>query len=96
MIVLDPIPGQEQRNADVLLEAVDVPARHAVKMLGFVADNDRTPGGMLGLGVEVAFDECDQYQLMVEDFARAVAEGRQTDLAQSRHLTRILGAMVAA
>jgi len=33
---------------------------------------------------------------MVEDFASAVAEGRQTDLEQSRHLTRILGAMVAA
>jgi len=34
--------------------------------------------------------------LMVEDFVRAVAEGRQADLAESRHLTRILGAMVAA
>ena len=31
-----------------------------------------------------------------KDFARAIAESRQTDLAQSRHLTRILGAMVAA
>jgi hypothetical protein len=33
---------------------------------------------------------------MVEDFARAVVEGRQADLTQSRHLTHILGAMVAA
>jgi hypothetical protein len=44
----------------------------------------------------MSFAACDQYQLMVEDFARAVAEGRRSDLTQSRHLTRILGAMVAA
>ena len=75
---------------------LDVPFNPPPVTTGRWAHRDRTPGGMLGLGVEVAFDECDQYQLMVEDFARAVAEGRQTDLAQSRHLTRILGAMVAA
>ena len=36
------------RQADVRaeLEALPIPARHAVKMLGFVADNDATPGGM--------------------------------------------------
>jgi hypothetical protein len=51
---------------------------------------------MLGTGTEVTFRACDQYQLMVEDFTRAVAEGRPADLTESRHLTRILGAMVAA
>ena len=75
---------------------LDVPFNPPPVTTGRWAHHDRTPGGMLGLGVEIAFDECDQYQLMVEDFARAIAESRQTDLAQSRHLTRILGAMVAA
>lgn len=36
------------RQADVRkeLEAIPIPTRHAVKMLGFVADNEKTPGGM--------------------------------------------------
>ena len=36
------------RQADVRkeLEAIPIPPRHAVKMLGFVSDNAATPGGM--------------------------------------------------
>lgn len=36
------------RQADVRseLEKVPIPPRHAIKMLGFVADNEQTPGGM--------------------------------------------------
>ncbi|MEL0303927.1 MAG: Gfo/Idh/MocA family oxidoreductase, partial [Rhodobiaceae bacterium] len=75
---------------------LDVPFNPPPVTTGRWAHHDHTPGGMLGLGVEIAFDACDQYQLMVEDFAHAVAEGRKADLTQSRHLTRILGAMVAA
>ncbi|MGB1871783.1 MAG: Gfo/Idh/MocA family protein [Candidatus Puniceispirillaceae bacterium] len=75
---------------------LDVPFNPPPVTTGRWAHRDKTPDGMLGTGVEIAFDECDQYQLMVEDFVRAVAEGRQADLAESRHLTRILGAMVAA
>lgn len=75
---------------------LDVPFNPPPITTGRWAHRDHTADGMLGLGVEVRFDSCDQYQLMVEDFVTAVATGRQTDLEQSRHLTRILGAMVAA
>ena len=75
---------------------LDVPFNAPRETTGRWAHRDRTPTGMLGTGVEIAFEACDQYQLMVEDFARAVADGRQTDLSESRHLTSILGAMVAA
>lgn len=51
---------------------------------------------LLGTGREVSFGPCDQYQLMVEDFAAKVSSGAQTDLSQSYHLTRILSQMVAA
>jgi len=75
---------------------LDVPFNPPPVTTGRWAHRSKTPDGMLGLGVEVTFAECDQYQLMVEDFVTAVDEGRQSDLTQSRHLTRILGAMVAA
>ena len=75
---------------------LDVPFNPPPITTGRWAHRDHTPDKMLGLGVEVRFDSCNQYQLMVEDFVSAVATGRQTDLEQSRHLTRILGAMVAA
>jgi len=45
---------------------------------------------LLGTGTEVRFGPCDQYALMVEDFAAAVAEGRRTDLSESRDLVRVL------
>lgn len=51
---------------------------------------------MLGLGQAITFEACDQYQLMVEDFVRAVEEGQPTDLSQSYHLTKILSQMFHA
>ena len=45
---------------------------------------------LLGTGTEIRFGPCDQYQLMVEDFATAVAEGRKTDLSESRVLVGVL------
>ena len=50
---------------------------------------------LLSAGCEVTFDKCDQYQLMVTDFAVAVAEGRKPNLTQSRHIIRILHQMVS-
>ena len=75
---------------------LDVPFNAPHETTGRWAHHDTTPKAMLGAGTEVTFRACDQYQLMVEDFTRAVAEGRPADLTESRHLTRILGAMVAA
>ena len=46
---------------------------------------------LLGTGAEARFGPCDQYELMVRDFAAAVAEGRPTDLSESRELVRVLG-----
>ena len=46
---------------------------------------------LLGAGAEARFGPCDQYELMVRDFAAAVAEGRPTDLSESRELVRVLG-----
>ena len=45
---------------------------------------------LLGTGTQVRFGPCDQYALMVEDFAAAVADGRKTDLSESRDLVRVL------
>lgn len=50
---------------------------------------------LLSAGREVTFDKCDQYQLMVKDFAAAVAEGRKPNLTQSRYIIRILHQMVS-
>ena len=75
---------------------LDVPFNAPHETTGRWAHHDTTPKAMLGTGNEVTFQACDQYQLMVENFTRAVAEGRHADLTESRHLTRILGAMVAA
>ena len=46
---------------------------------------------LLGTGAEARFGPCDQYELMVRDFAAAMAEGRPTDLSESRELVRVLG-----
>ena len=46
---------------------------------------------LLGTGTEMRFGPCDQYELMVRDFAAAMAEGRPTDLSESRDLVRLLG-----
>lgn len=54
------------------------------------------PALLLTTGNEITFEPCDQYQLMVEDFAKAVAEKRQADFTQSRHITRILQQIVDA
>ena len=75
---------------------LDVPFNASRVTTARWAHRDETPNTMLGTGIEVTFEPCDQYQLMVEDFARAVTEERKADLSESRHLTRILGAMVAA
>ena len=61
---------------------------------GFYATGENAP--YLGAGEEVIFEACDQYQLMVEDFVTACAQGRKTDLSDSYHLTRILSQMVEA
>jgi predicted dehydrogenase len=45
---------------------------------------------LLGTGTKVRFGPCDQYELMVQDFATAVAKGRPTDLSESRDLVRVL------
>ena len=75
---------------------LDVPFNPPAKTTGSWASARDGAGGLLGRGESIAFDACDQYALMVQDFAKAVAEGRRADLAQSRDLTMILGAMVAA
>ena len=75
---------------------LDVPFNASRVTTARWAHRDETPNTMLGTGIEVTFEPCDQYQLMVEDFARAVTEERKADLSESRHLTRILGARVAA
>ena len=54
------------------------------------------PALLLTTGNEVTFEPCDQYQLMVEDFVKAVSEKRQADLTQSRHITRILRQIIDA
>ena len=51
---------------------------------------------LLGTGTEIRFGPCDQYQLMVEDFATAVAEGRKTDLSESRVLVGVLAEWLGA
>jgi predicted dehydrogenase len=56
----------------------------------------RNKDGLLGLGQQVDFAPCDQYALMVADFAKAVEEGRQADLSQSSQLTRLLSQMINA
>ena len=50
-------------------------------------------GELLSQGQKVTFEGCDQYHLMVTDFANAVSAGRETDLTQSRHMVRIINEM---
>lgn len=71
---------------------LEVPFNPPAITRGFFANSDK--GEMLGQGQEVVFAACDQYQLMIEDFVHAVAEGRQADLSQSAHVTAILSQMV--
>ncbi len=42
------------------------------------------------------FEACDQYQLMLDDFAAACADQRPADFTDSRTLTGLLSQMVAA
>lgn len=51
---------------------------------------------LLGTGTEISFGPCDQYALMVEDFVAAVAEGRKTDLSESRLLVGVLAEWLGA
>ena len=75
---------------------LDVPFNPARETTARWAHHGKTPTAMLGTGTEVTFAPCDQYQLMVEDFVTAVAEGRASDFAQAQDLVRILGEMLAA
>ena len=50
--------------------------------------------GGIGEGTLVTFDECDQYELMVRDFAAHCQTGTSPYLDDSRDLVRILGAIV--
>ena len=43
-----------------------------------------------GAGQQVTFPACDQYELMVTDFVKAVEEGRTQELTYSYHITKIL------
>ena len=45
---------------------------------------------MLGAGQQVNFPACDQYELMVTDFVKAVEEGRTQELNYSYYITKIL------
>lgn len=50
---------------------------------------------LLTNGHEVVFEACDQYQLMIADFAIAVSEKRGGNLEQSRHIVRLLHRMTS-
>ena len=50
---------------------------------------------LLTNGHDVVFEACDQYQLMIADFAIAVSEKRACNLEQSRHLVRLLHHMTS-
>lgn len=58
------------------------------------AEDRRT--GLLGAGESLQFEACDQYQLMLDDFAAACADKRPADFTDSRALTGLLSQMVAA
>lgn len=75
---------------------LDVPFNAPIEATGRFAHISHGKENLLGSGQEVHFDACDQYQLMVEDFVKAIGEKRQSDLSQSYHLTKILSAMVEA
>ena len=75
---------------------LDVPFNPPMQTKGRYALAEDGIDTLLGLGKEVVFAPCDQYQVMVEDFAMAISEGRKTDLTQSYHLTKILAEMAAS
>ena len=75
---------------------LDVPFNAPVEATARFAHISHGRDKLLGLGQEVRFAPCDHYQLMVEDFVKAVHEGRPADLSQSYHLTKILAQMAAA
>ena len=68
------------------------PPEQATARFAHISDGTNN---MLGQGQEVQFAPCDQYQLMVEDFVKAVGENRKSCLSESYHLTKILSSMVA-
>ena len=74
--------------------ALDVPFNPPEIATGRFAKKSDGQTSQLSTGHEVVFEACDQYRLMVTDFAAAVAQGRTPDLAQSRHVIRIIDQML--
>ena len=56
--------------------------------------NNDGPNSCLSAGHIKEFEHCDQYQLMVDDFALACQIGREAEFSDSRLLTSILGKIV--
>ena len=73
---------------------LDVPFNPSGSTTARWAHIDHTPDIRLSAGHIKKFEECDQYQLMVNDFEMACQNGKQADFSDSRLLTSILSKIV--
>ena len=76
--------------------ALDVPFNPPEQTTGHFATHAMGAPELLSEGKRITFDPCDQYQLLVEDFALACAESRKMDFNASRSLTTALSQIISA
>ncbi len=70
--------------------ALDVPYNPPAQTKGRFASHASGATDFLSQGEEIVFENCDHYQLMIDDFAAACSAGQKADFSASRQLTAIL------